>query len=537
MADIARGVRSFTIGTGLSRILGLVREQVFAFLFGVGVSSDAFNAAFRIPNLFRDLFAENALSNAFVPVLTGARAESKEKENRFASNILNTLLLVVGSITVLGMIFAPALAKFVGAGFQGIPGKTDLTARLTVILFPFLLFIVLAAWAMSYLNTENDFFVPAVAPAFFNVFSIAVPVALFGWFTARGEDPILGMAIGVTVGGLVQFAVQVPRLRARGFVYHRCLNFRDAAFRRAMKLFLPVAIGLSASRINVLVNTILISSIPGGISWLNYAYRIFFLPLGMLGVSVGQVSLPAFSRLVNERRPDELRRTLSDSLRMVLFLTIPASVLIAALARPVVSLIYEHGKFTAADTRATAAMLVLYIIGVPFVSALRNIASVFYAHHDARRPMVSSFISVGSNIALILVLKPFLHHLAFPLAASAAAVVNIGVLLALLPGKIGPFPLGPLFRFSGLLVLASAAGGGTAFGLSAAVARLVGTSFPAVLGSVLISGPAGVGIFYAACRMLRVVEARDFIRRFTQRSRRPDEIPPPPPSAGGEPSA
>jgi len=520
MADIAKGVRSFTIGTGLSRILGLIREQVFAYLFGVGISSDAFNAAFRIPNLFRDLFAENALSNAFVPVLTGAKAEGKEKENRFASNILNTLLLVVGSITVLGMIFAPALAKFVGLGFQDIPGKSELTARLTVILFPFLLFVVLAAWAMSYLNTENEFFIPAFAPAFFNVFSIAVPVALFGYFTARGQNPIIGMALGVTIGGFVQFIVQIPRLLKRGFVYRRFIDFRDAAFRRAMKLFLPVAIGLSASRINVLVNTILISSIPGGISWLNYAYRIFFLPLGMLGVSVGQVALPTFSRFVHEKRSDELRRTLSDSLRMVLFLTIPVSALIAVLARPIVFVIYEHGKFRASDTMATAAMLVLYIAGVPFVSALRNIASVFYAHHDARWPMISSFVSVASNIVLILTLKPLFHHLAFPLAASIASVVNIAILLALLPKKIGSFPLGPLVRFGGRLVLASAAGAGAAFGLTAAIAGLAGTSFFITLGAVVFSGLAGIGIFYAACRLLRITEARDFVRRFLRRGGR-----------------
>jgi putative peptidoglycan lipid II flippase len=526
MADIAKGVRSFSIGTGLSRILGLVREQVFAYLFGVGLASDAFNAAFRIPNLFRDLFAENALSNAFVPVLTAARAKGKDEENRFASNILNTLLLAVGLITILGILFAPALAKLVGIGFHEIPGKTALTARLTVIMFPFLLFIVLAAWAMSYLNTENEFFIPAFAPAFFNVFSIAAPVVLYGYYLNRGKNPILGMAIGVTLGGLAQFLVQVPRLFRRGFVYRRCLNFRDTAFRKAMSLFLPVAIGLSASRINVLVNTMLISVIPGGISWLNYAYRIFHLPLGILGVSVGQVSLPLFSRLVNENRFDDLRRALSDSLRLVLFLTIPTSALIAVLARPITSVIYEHGVFTAADTRATAAMLILYMIGVPFVSALRNIASVFYACQDARLPMVASFVSVGSNIVLNLVLMKFLGPLAFPLSASIAAVVNIGILFVLLPKKIGSFPLGPLFRFTGILSLASSVGAGAAWAGAAAIARSAGTSFFVQLGSVIVCGFVGLGIFYAACRLFQVTEARDFVRRFLRRSGRGDSIPP-----------
>ena len=154
----------------------------------------------------------------------------------------------------------------------------------------FLLFIVLAAWAMSYLNTENEFFVPQFASVSLNLFAIAVPIAMFGYFFDRGRDPILGMAIGMTIGGLAQFLVQIPRLLHKGFVYYPVLNFRDAAFRKSMKLFVPVAIGLSASRINVWVSTMLISGIPGGISWLNYAYRIFFLPLGMLGVFIDSLS-------------------------------------------------------------------------------------------------------------------------------------------------------------------------------------------------------------------------------------------------------
>ncbi|MDY0231547.1 MAG: lipid II flippase MurJ, partial [Candidatus Saccharicenans sp.] len=205
MEDIAHGVRSFTIGTAISRILGLAREMVFAHLFGSSRSTDAFNAAFRIPNLLRDLFAETALSAAFVPVLTEEKVKSKQHQNLLASNIFNTLLVVVGLITILGMIFARPVASVVAMGFGQIPEKLALTASLTFITFPFLIFISLAAWAMSYHNTEGSFFVPSVAPAFFNVFSIAVPVAMFGWYTSRGGDPIFGAAIGVTVGGLMQF--------------------------------------------------------------------------------------------------------------------------------------------------------------------------------------------------------------------------------------------------------------------------------------------------------------------------------------------
>ena len=215
MEDISRGVRSFTLGTAVSRVMGLVREMVQARLFGAGFAMDAFNVAFRIPNLLRDLFAETALSAAFVPVLTAERAKSKEAQNRLASNIFNVLLVVTGAISLAGLLLAPYLAKAIAFGFGKVPGKIDLTTQLTVILFPFLLFVSLAAWAMSYLNTEKSFFVPSVAPALFNLFSILFPLATYGWYVARGKDPIFGLAVGVLVGGLMQFLVQVPQPPAR----------------------------------------------------------------------------------------------------------------------------------------------------------------------------------------------------------------------------------------------------------------------------------------------------------------------------------
>ena len=211
MPDIARGVRSFTLGTAASRVLGLVREMVFAWLFGASGSKDVFVAAFRIPNLLRDLFAENALSSAFVPVLVRQKEKGPEAVNRFASNILNVLLFVVGLIVLAGIPLSPALARLVAPGFGALPGKLALTGQLTAIMFPFLLFIALAAWAMSVLNTEGSFFVPSIAPAFWNVFSILVPLATFAYFRSRGVDPILGAAIGVTFGGLDPVRDPAPR--------------------------------------------------------------------------------------------------------------------------------------------------------------------------------------------------------------------------------------------------------------------------------------------------------------------------------------
>jgi putative peptidoglycan lipid II flippase len=515
VADIARGVRSFTVGTAVSRVLGLVRESVFAYLYGAGTSTDAFNAAFRIPNLLRDLFAENALSAAFVPVLAAQKQKGHEAENLFASNILNVLFVVVGAVSLVGMFLSPLLAKFIAFGFGSVPGKISLTGKLTAVMFPFLLFIALAAWAMSFLNTEGEFFIPSLAPAFFNVFSIVTPVALFAYLAGRGTDPIFGMAIGVTVGGLMQLFVQVLRLPRKGFRYRLHLNFRDPEFRKVMALFIPVAIGLSGSRINVFVNTQLISLLEErSITWLNYAYRIMHLPLGLFGIAVGTVALPTFSRFAAEGNLADLRRTLFDSLKMVLFLTVPTSVLIAFLATPITSLIYERGRFRPADTAATAAILFFYMAGVPFISALRNIAGIFYAMKDARIPMFASFASVGLNIILNLALMRVMGYRAFPLSATVAAFLNVLILYFLLPQKIGAFEHFPLLRYVGLLLAASLAGGAAGWGTFRLTAAALGSSlFPKIL-TLISAGGAGLIVFYLSCLLMRIREAPAYFRRF-----------------------
>ncbi|HEK86833.1 MAG: murein biosynthesis integral membrane protein MurJ [Candidatus Saccharicenans sp.] len=516
--DLARGVRSFTVGTTISRLLGLVREQVFASLFGSSRSTDAFNAAFRIPNLLRDLFAETSLSAAFVPVLTEQKTKSKKHENLLASNIFNTLFLVVGLLTILGMIFCRPVASLVAMGFSRIPEKLALTSSLTFITFPFLLFVSLAAWAMSYHNTEGSFFVPSVAPAFFNVFSIAVPLALFGWYTSRGGDPIYGAAIGVTFGGLMQFLIQVPGVFRQGYRYHFYLNWRDPQFKKVMALFVPVAIGLAGSRINVFVNTILVSyQAERSMSWLNYAYRIMHLPLGLFGIAVGAVALPRFSRLVIENKSEEVQIAFKDSLKMVFFLTVPSSILIAFFSYPVTRLIYQHGRFTAADTLAVSQALILYTLGIPFISALRNVASVFYAHQDSKAPMYASFISIGVNLILNLSLMKPIGFLAFPLSASLASVVNILVLMRWLPRKIGRLDLRSIYLyFLNLALLSGFAGAAGLLGYKV-VLKYLGHSFLAVLGNTIFWGSISLIIFYFGGRLAGIKEVEAFTRRFLKR--------------------
>lgn len=518
MEDISRGVRSFTIGTAFSRVMGLVREMVIARLFGAGFAVDAYNVAFRIPNLLRDLFAETALSAAFVPVLTAEKAKSREAQNRLASNIFNVLFVVTGAVSLAGLLLAPVLAKVIAFGFGKVPGKLDLTTQLTAILFPFLLFVSLAAWAMSYLNTERSFFVPSVAPAVFNLFSILFPVVTYGWYVARGKDPIFGLTVGILVGGLMQFLVQVPSVRRKGFRWRPVLSFRDPAFRKVMALFIPVAIGLAGTRINVLVNTILVTPLAqGSVSWLSYAFRIMHLPLGLFGIAVGTVALPSLSKLVLENDVAGVKSTLADSLKMVLFLTVPTSALIACLAIPVTRAIYQRGLFTAADTVATAAALVLYVIGIPFTSALRNVAAVFYAYKDAKAPMYASFASIGLNLVLNVSLMWVIGYLAFPLSTTLAAILNVAVLYALLPRKVGAMEFGPLAGYAGKLALASAAGGGAAWAVNRLVMGALGVSLGGTLAGLAASGAAGLAVFFGVSGLLGLTESREYLRRFLRR--------------------
>ncbi len=514
MADITRGVRAFTIGTAISRVFGLLRESVFAYLYGAGRATDAFVAAFRIPNLLRDLFAETALSAAFVPILTAERQKGREHQNLLASNIFNILLIFVGLIVLLGIVFAPYFVKIIAFGFGEIPNKQALTASLAIIMFPFLLFVTLAAWAMGYLNTEREFFFPSVAPAIFNIISIAIPLLSYAYFVRNGTDPIYAMAYGVLIGGLLQFLIQIPVLFSKGFHYKLYLNFRDPNLHRILVLFVPVALGLAASRINVAVDTLLISFLEErSMTWLNYAFRIMHLPLGLFGIAVGTVALPTISRHVVEKQFAAAKTTLFDSLHLVFFLTTTTSIIIAFLSQPITRLIYERGMFTPYDTYSTTQALILYIVGVPFIAGIRNVAAVFYAYHDAKTPMFASFIAVGLHVGISLGLMRVIGFRAFPLATTIASFINLAILMRQLPKKIGAFEFSPLVDYFTRLVFASMLGGFLGLVLHRLLNGFLGVSLSMQVLNLCLSGFLALLVCYVACLSLGLTEAKDYLKR------------------------
>src|SRR5436853_3187259 len=340
-----------------SRVLGLVREMVFAYFFGASKSfaNDAYVIAFRIPNLLRDLFAEGALSSAFVPVFSEYLVKRDEREAFRLSNLVTTaLVLILGVLVVLGIIFAGPIVAFIAPGFRDNPAKFDLTVRMTRIMMPFILLVALAAQAMGVLNARDRFGIPALSSALFNVGSIIggvfFAVLLTGGhnfarpFASIRENPtegIIGMAYGVLIGGFFQYPIQWPSLRRAGLRFRPAIDFSNPGLRTVLRLMGPAIIGGAATQINILINANFASYIPGDgpAAWLNYAFRLMQFPIGIFGVAIATVTLPSVSKSAALNNMDEFRHTIASSIRLALLLTIPSAVGLAVLGRPIIAMI------------------------------------------------------------------------------------------------------------------------------------------------------------------------------------------------------
>ena len=463
--SVARSAGVVSIAVMFSRILGLVRELVFAYYIGAGMLYDAFQVAFRIPNVLRDLFAEGALSAAFVKVFTDYQITKNEDEAwRLASLTLNALAIVLSIVTILGILFARQFVTLIAGDFS--PEAIELTTTLTQIMFPFILLVALAALAMGVLNTKGVFGIPASASTVFNVVSIVVGLALAFWLSGGGwaktTDPkafpdipaqwaIIGMAIGTLIGGAAQFVMQVPSLYRVGFRFRPVFNFADAGLKRVMSLMTPAILGTSAVQINVLVNTFFVTSIIGGVSWLSYSFRLMQFPIGLFGVAVGTAAVPVLSRLASEGRTADFRNTLSSSMNLVFLMTLPSACGLIVLGEPIVRLLYSHGgAFKESDVPMTAWALSGYSIGLTGYAAIKVLSPAFYAMDDAKTPMIISVASIAVNIiACYLFMQAFsqigvseahpsgLGHVGVALATSTVALVNFFALAFLMRRKIG----------------------------------------------------------------------------------------------------
>jgi putative peptidoglycan lipid II flippase len=436
---LARSAGVTGAATLTSRVLGLVRDQVIAALFGAGNATDAFNVAFKIPNLVRDLFAEGAMSAAFVPTFTRKlSSDGKAGAWRLANNVISALLVITGVLVLLGLVFAEPIVRAFAGSYAEVPGKLELTVFLTRLMLPFLTLVAVAAALMGMLNSLHRFFIPALSPAMFNVGTIACAVLLVPVMPRLGLPPIAAIAIGTIVGGLGQLAMQWPLLWREGFRYRPTLDVRDEGLRRVLLLMGPGTIGLAATQVNVFVNTVLATGEgTGAVSWLNYAFRLMYLPIGLFGVSIATATLPAVSRHAAQADRPAIRRTLADGLSLMLMLNVPATVGLIALSVPIVQIIFERRAFTPGDTLATAAALQFYAIGLIGYSVVRIASPTFYALNESRTPVKISMATVVVNVVLNLALVRAMGYEGLALGTSLAAMVNATALIVLLRRRLG----------------------------------------------------------------------------------------------------
>lgn len=494
--------------TMTSRILGLVRDQLFAALVGANQWSDAFVVGFRIPNLLRDLFAEGALSSAFVPTFAEAHAKrGRDDAFRLANALVGLVLVVVGTVVAVGILAAPVVVRLLAPGFG--PEQAEFATFLTRIMMPFLLLVSLSAVAMGMLNAQSRFTAPALAPALFNVGAIAVGV----WLWATGKGPraaAVGWSVGTLVGGALQLLAQWPSLRAQGFRLRPHAGraaLADPGIRRIGRIMGAAIIGLSATQVNILVNTVFASHEVGANTWLQMAFRLMQLPLGVFGVAIATVAGAGVAQRVAAGDMAGVRDTLGSAMRLVAFLNVPASVGLIALAHPIISLVYEHGRFDATDAAATADALVFYAVGLYGYSAVKVFAPAFYALDQARIPVIGSVVGMASNVVLVLLLHPVLGFRGIALGTALAATANFAVLATAWKWRYGGMGNAGIYRQLARTLAASAVMVGVVLAAKAILAPYLpaaGLARQAPLALVPIA--AGAVAYFAAARVLGVRE-------------------------------
>jgi putative peptidoglycan lipid II flippase len=497
-----------------SRLLGLLREQVFAALFGAGAAMDAFTVAFRIPNLLRDLFAEGALSTAFVTVFSKTIASRDDAAAwRLANKVATLTCIVLGLICLAGIVFSRELVGLLAPGFAA--AKADMTVTLTRIMFPFILMVSLAALVMGMLNAKNVFGMPALASSFFNAGSILGGVSLGYLIDPHfGAGALVGIAIGTLFGGALQLLVQLPALFAKGYRLRFDFQWRDPGVGEIFGLMGPSVIAASTTQINVLVNSVFASQLGNGpIFWLAIAFRVMQLPLGLIGVALGTVSLPLLSRLVVAGRLDAFRTELAHAMRLVFLLTLPATAGLMVLADPIMSVLYQHGKVTAGEAHSAAVALRFYAVGLAGYAALKVLVPSFYALDQRRTPMYVSFMAVGLNLIFNWI---FTFHFGWgvqglALSTGCVATCNFLVLYALMRRRLQ----GLETQLMGLMLqkIAVATAGLVAICLAAMQWLLAGWATQGLLpklGELLLTVCVAMAVFGAAAHALQVEELHRF---------------------------
>jgi len=520
MSETERITRAAGVVSGatlVSRILGFVRDMVTAYFFGSGAATDAFFVAFRIPNLLRRLFAEGALSVAFIPVFTGYLSNRPRQEALdMARAVFTMLALTLLGVTALGEIFAPAIVSVMAPGFLDDPEKFRLTVTLTRITFPYIFFIGLVALCMGVLNSMNHFAAPALAPALLNVCMIS---GVYVWNMFSG-DPVFGLAAGVVAGGAAQLLLQAPFMKRKGMSFRPNFNFNHPALKRILLLMGPAAMGGAVYQVNIIVGTLLASLLPtGSVSYLYYADRVVEFPLGVFAIALGTAALPSMSRHTAENNMAGLVESFSHSMRLVMFISIPSTAGLIVLGRPIVEVLFQRGAFDHTASIMTIKALVFYTLGLWAFSAVKILAAAFFAMQDTKTPLKVAALAFAANIGFSLALMGPLKHGGLALATSLAAMLNVGVLIYLLRIRLGLLDGRHIVRTTIKTSLASLAMAGVLYFCGHEQWPVPGV----VKLPVLVA--AGFLVFVLAARLLRLKELNDIGKIFLRRGKRGVSVP------------
>ncbi len=508
--NLLRALAAVSSLTMVSRVLGYARDFFIARLFGAGLATDAFFVAFKIPNLLRRLFAEGAFSQAFVPILSEHKNRKSAEETRSLIDAISTLLfLALVAAGALGMAAAPLIVYVTAPGFGADPAKFELTVALLRITFPYIVFISLVALAAGILNTWNRFAVPAITPALLNVAFIVGAAFFAGHF----DPPVLVLAWAVFAGGLLQLAFQIPFLVKLGLLPRWRIDLRHPGLRRVLLLMLPAAFGVSVAQVSLVINQVFASFLAtGSISWLYYADRLMELPAGVLGVAVGTILLPSLSKYHADANPAEYSRLLDWGLRVTVLLAVPSAVALAVLAMPLITMLFQYGRFTADDAWMTRQALMAYSVGLVGIILVKILAPGFYARQNVATPVKIGLVTLVATQAMNAAFVVPLRHAGLALAIGLGACLNAALLYSFLRRKGIYAPQPGWAAFLARVVVAVAA-------MAAALYFAMGSSswwlaapwqhkVPAVAGLVLLGGAC-----YGAVLLALGLRPREFSRR------------------------
>ena len=509
-AKVAKAAGIVGAATMVSRVFGVIRDMVIAALFGASWMTDAFWVAFRIPNMLRRLLGEGSLTVSFVPVFTEyLQKKTKVEAVELASNAFTVLSIILAAVSVLGILISPVIVGLIAPGFIADPDKFALTVFLNRLMFPYIFFIALVALCMGILNSFRHFASPALSPVLLNIAMIAAALTLRNFFA----QPITALAAGVLIGGVLQLAMQWPALRKFGVRFKFRFNLQHPGLRQIGTLMLPAILGAGVGTINVFVGTILASLLPGGsVTYLFYADRIMEFPLGIFAIAIGTAALPSFSRHVAAGQMDELKSSISFSLRLMLFLTLPAMAALMALNLPIISVLFQRGAFDAQAATLTGQALFCYALGLWAFSVLRVFVSSFYALQDSKWPLKAAIITLIVNALASLALMYPLKHNGIALAGALSAMVNVLVLAYVLKTKIGTY-LDRTFYASIVKIILSAVVMLCAIGLvQYFMPWNTQAGFKIRLTYLILAIAAGISTFFASAYLLKSPEMHAFIR-------------------------